>query len=115
MKLTPPMVKETMKSAMAPIHSVCPHSDPGTALRTALSGGYAVQPAAAAPPSTAKLARSTMQAGTTVQKDSMLSSGKAMSRAPICRGMMKLAMPLASASEMTKKIITVPCMVTSER
>ncbi len=50
-----------------------------------------------------------------VQYDSMLRKGYAMSRAPICSGMMKLPNPLTRAIETTKKIITVPCIVTRLR
>lgn len=86
-KLRPPIVNEAMNSAIPSSHSVWPHCEPpGTALQTALSGGYAVQPAAAAPPSTKNDASMMTLAGTTTQYESMLRNGNAMSRAPICSG-----------------------------
>ena len=48
----PLMVNEAMNSAMLRSQIVWPICEPGTAAATALSGGYAVQPDAAAPPST---------------------------------------------------------------
>ena len=55
----PLIVKDAMKSAMLSSQIVCPFCDPGTAAAIALSGGYAVHPAAAAPPVTKNEARST--------------------------------------------------------
>ena len=49
------------------------------------------------------------------QNDSMLRTGKAISRAPICSGRKKLPKPPCGAVVSTKKIMIVPCMVTSDR
>ena len=75
------IVKDAMKNAMLSSQRVCPICEPGTAEATALSGGYAVHPAAAAPPST-KNERMRISAETAAtQYDSMFRNGKAMSRA----------------------------------
>ena len=51
MKLIAPISEAPQKTAMLRIQSVCPMPCPGPAMRpTALSGGYAVQPASGAPP-----------------------------------------------------------------
>ena len=114
MKFRPPMVNEKMKSAIASSQSVWPIPEPGRVCSSALSGGYAVQPAAAEPPSARNENSISRQPGTTVQYDSMFRNGYAMSRAPMCSGMMKFAMP-DSASDTTKNTISVPCIVTSDR
>ena len=51
-----------------------------------LSGGYPVQPERGAPPCTKKAATITQRARKVVQKDIMLSTGKAISSAPIWMG-----------------------------
>ena len=66
-KLRPPMVKDAMKSTIPTIHRVCPVSEPGTAPLSAESGGYEVQPPAAAPAPTKNEVMITMQAGRNVQ------------------------------------------------
>ena len=52
----------------------------------ALSGGYAVQPESGAPPCTKNAASITTSARKVVQNDIMLSTGKAISSAPIWMG-----------------------------
>ena len=50
-------------------------------------------------------------ASAVTQNDSMLSSGKAMSRAPIMSGMQKLPKAPTRIGMITKKIMIVACMV----
>src|SRR6185503_4509392 len=88
----------------------CPMSTPLYA-GLADSGGYDVQPAAAAPPCTVKLESMRMPAGTAVQNDSMFKNGNAMSRAPIMRGMRKLPKQPTRIGMTAKKIMMVACMV----
>src|SRR5262245_3896080 len=73
--------------------------------------GYEVQPLPAAPPSTKKEARMVMAAGHMNQYDIMFSLGNAMSRAPIMSGMRKFPKAPVSRGMMTKKIITLACML----
>ena len=75
--------------------------------------GYEVQPEPAAPPSTKKLVRMTTKAGHMNQYDIMFSFGNAMSLAPIISGIRKLPKAPVSSGMMTKKIITVACMLKS--
>ena len=73
--------------AMLVIQSVWPMPSPGPVMRPApLSGGYAVQPDSGAPPCTKKAETITTRATNVVQKESMLSTGNAMSSAPIWMG-----------------------------
>ena len=72
---------------MLKIHRVWPNPSPGPVTRPApLNGGYAVQPASGAPPCTKKADTITTSARNVVQNDIMLSTGKAMSSAPIWMG-----------------------------
>src|SRR4051812_7260809 len=82
----PLIVNEAMNSAMLSSQIVWPFCDPGTADAIALSGGYAVHPAAAAPPVTKNDASSVSADSAPIQYDSMLRNGNAMSRAPTCSG-----------------------------
>src|SRR5262245_3895437 len=75
------------------------------------SVAYDVQPDAAAPPSTKKLHSMNANAGHMNQYDIMFSLGNAMSRAPIISGIRKLPNAPVSQGMMTKKIITVACML----
>src|SRR3990172_7167565 len=93
--------------------SVWPSSEPGAACLTLASVGYEVQPAAAAPPSTKKLDIMNTNAGHMNQYDIMFSVGNAMSRAPIISGMVKFPKAPASMGMITKKIITLACIVNS--
>ena len=77
------------------------------------SGAYDVQPAAAAPPGTKKLDSMITPATAAIQNDSMLSSGNAMSRAPIISGIRKLPKQPTRIGMTTKKIMIVACMVKS--
>ncbi len=52
-----------------------------------------------------------MPAGTALQKESAFRSGKAMSRAPIIRGMRKLPKHPTRIGMTAKKIMMVACMV----
>ena len=80
----------------------------------ALSGAYEVHPAPAAPPSTAKLDSIKIAAGTASQNEAMLSRGNAMSSAPIWSGMSRLPKTPTRSGMIAKKIMMVPCIVTSE-
>src|SRR6516165_4360634 len=91
----------------------CPIPEFGAASETLARVGYEVQPAAGAPPSAKKLSRMMMNAGHMNQYDIMLSLGKAMSLAPTMSGMVKFPKAPASMGMMTKKIITVACMLKS--
>ena len=84
--LSPLIVNDAMNNAMLSSQIDCPICEPGTADATALSGGYAVQPAAAAPPATKNDRMSTSAESSAIQYDSMLRNGNAMSRAPTCSG-----------------------------
>src|SRR6516225_5564904 len=75
--------------------------------------GYEVQPAAGAPPSTKKLIRINVNAGHMNQYDIMFSFGKAMSLAPVMSGMVKLPKAPTSMGMITKKIMTLACMLKS--
>src|SRR6266542_1780732 len=77
--LRPLMVNDAMKRAMLRIQMVCPIWDPGTADAPALSGGYAVHPAPAAPPSTRHDPSMTIADSRAIQYDSMFRTGNAMS------------------------------------
>ena len=77
------------------------------------SGGYRVQPDAAAPPGTKKEANSRMEAGIINQKDQLLSLGNAISAAPICIGINQLAKP-TKAGITAPKIMISACTVVSE-
>ena len=68
-----------------------------------------------APLGTKKAASRTRRAAAAIQKAMALSRGKAMLRAPICSGRTRLAKPICGAMVSTKKIISVPCMVTRAR
>src|SRR5207248_462957 len=91
--------------------SFCPHSEFGAAKLMSARGGYEVQPAAAAPPGTKKLARMMAKAGHMNQYDIMFNFGNAMSLAPIISGIVKLPKAPVSSGMMTKKIITVACIL----
>ena len=84
--LRPLIVNDAMKSAMLSSQIVCPMCEPGTAEATALSGGYAVHPAAAAPPSRRTTRAAPAPTASAIQYDSMFRNGNAMSRAPTCSG-----------------------------
>ena len=87
MKLMAPIREAPQKMAMLAIQRVWPAPSPGPVMRPApLSGGYAVQPESGAPPCTKKADTITTRATNVVQNDSMFSTGKAMSSAPICSG-----------------------------
>src|SRR5262249_24220578 len=75
--------------------------------------GYEVHPLEGAPPSAAKLRRMKMNAGHMNQYDIMFSFGNAMSGAPIMSGIVKFPKAPAKSGMMTKKIITVACMLKS--
>src|SRR5262245_59184787 len=75
------------------------------------SVGYDVQPAAGPPPSTKKLMRISAKPGHITQYDIMLSLGNAMSGAPIISGIVKLPNAPVRNGMITKKIITVACML----
>src|SRR3954470_15442195 len=95
---------------MATTHSVC--ATPG--IPTAVdSVGYDVHPAAGGPSGAKNDAVSTAVAANMVQNDSMFSTGKAMSRAPMSSGTQKLPNPPIRIGVMAKKIMIVPCMVKS--
>ena len=95
------------------IHRLAPALTPLSS-GSADSVAYMVQPPAAAPPSTKKLQTIMTTAGTAVQNDSMLSTGKAMSPAPIISGMRKFPNPPTMNGITTKKIMIVACMVNTE-
>ena len=107
------MVKDAMKKTIATIQKVWPIWEPGTAPRKAESGGYDVQPPAAAPAPTKNEVRIVTQPQRNVQKLRPLRKGKAMSRAPTWGGMSRLPNPLTGAVESTKNTMMVPCMVNS--
>ncbi len=66
---------------------------------------------AAAPAGTKKPAIKVADDNAAVQKESMLSTGKAMSRAPIWSGMSRLPKAPITIGVMAQKIMIVPCMV----
>src|SRR5690606_35642792 len=81
----------------------------------ALSGGYTVQPAEAGP-----LSRDSDESMVTLlrkknQYESMVRKPEAMSRAPICKGMSRLANVPERPPVSTKNTMIVPWMVTSAR
>src|SRR5215831_12790819 len=90
-------------------HSVWPM--PGPLPPNQESGGYAVQPADAAPPSTKNDAPKNTNAGHMNQYDNAFRNGNAMSRAPIISGMQKFPNAPTSSGMMTRKIITDACIV----
>ena len=79
-KLAAPIVEDMPSTTTARIHMSMP-----TPVCWA-SGLYAVHPLSAAPPSTMKPANMRMPAGGSIQKESALIRGKAMSAAPIWSG-----------------------------
>src|SRR5262245_18754749 len=108
-----PIIDETPTHDSARSHRICPVCELGAARSTLARVGYDVQPAPAAPPSAKKLARRKTKAGHMNQYDIMFSLGKAMSLAPIISGIRKLPMAPVSQGLMTKKIISVACMLKS--
>src|ERR1051326_9420627 len=95
---------------MATTHSVW--ATPGAPIAVD-SVGYAVHPAAGGPSGVKNDAVRIPVAANMVQKDSMLSTGKAMSRAPISNGTQKLPKPPIRIGVRAKKIMIVPCIVNS--
>src|SRR4051794_1744357 len=85
---------------------------PGAIVRLEMVG-YEVQPEDAAPPGTKKLMRMITKAGHMNQYESMFSFGKAMSPAPIIRGIRKFPKAPVSSGMITKKIMTEACMLNS--
>ena len=83
MKLSAPSKEPTQKMAILIIQRFIPAPCPGPALGMALKGGYAVQPPMGAPSCTKNDMMRTMKPTNVTQKESMLSTGKAMSSAPI--------------------------------
>ncbi len=75
------------------------------------SGGYIVQPEAAAPSGTKKLQITRIVATKKVQYDSMFRNGNAMSRAPICKGIRKLPNPPIMMGVIAQKIMISPWLV----
>src|ERR1700730_16927989 len=92
-------------------HSRWPQPEFGAANSMSERVGYEVQPAAAPPPGTKKLARMMAKAGHMNQYDIMFSFGNAMSLAPIISGIVKLPNAPVNSGMMTKKIITEACML----
>src|SRR2546423_5544978 len=119
MKLIEPSSDATQKIKMLDSQSTTPVPCPGPVISpSALNGGYIVHPAIGPMTfgaETKKAASSTSNDTKVSQNDSMLSTGKAISRAPICRGKKRLPKPLCGAVVSTKKIMIVPCIVTSDR
>src|SRR5213079_1946421 len=74
------------------------------------SGGYAVQPAWAAPLEENQLSSSTIPPNRNIQYENAFRRGNATSRAPIISGTRKLPKP-ARIGTTTRKIIVVPCIV----
>jgi hypothetical protein len=75
-----------------------------------VSGAYSVQPAAGAPPGMKKEPTSSSEAGISSQKLKLFIRAKAMSDAPICSGIIQLAMP-TKAGMMAPNTMMMPCMV----
>ena len=116
MKLSEPSNWPMQKIAMEITHRFCPQPSPGPAsLPTALSGAYAVQPESGGPSGIKNAASKTTKPTKVTQKDIMLNRGKAISSAPIWIGKKKFPKPANGALVSTKKTISVPCMVISER
>src|SRR3990172_13434523 len=111
-KLTPPKRNDANSKASASSQRFMPQPTPVYSI-LAESGGYPVQPAAAAPPGTKNEAMSTTEARKKTQKESMFNLGKAMSLAPIVKGMRKLPKAASNIGIATKKTMMVPCIVTS--
>lgn len=95
--------------------SVIPIPEPGIALGTADSGGYTVQPALAGPLSTKKEIINTTHEQKKNQYDSIFRKGDAISRAPICNGINRLANVPLSPAVSTKKTMIVPWIVTKAK
>ncbi|MNL25128.1 hypothetical protein D3C87_1465990 [compost metagenome] len=107
MKLIAPMIEETPTTCRPRIHMSTPR--PGEK-KPPERGGYSVQPAAAAPPKK-KLDIIIRAPKGSIQKAMAFRRGKAMSRAPIMMGTVKLAKP-TSKGMTAKKIMPEACMVT---
>ena len=75
-----------------------------------VKGAYKVQPAAGAPPGKKKELASMAAAGIINQKLKLFILAKAMSAAPICRGIIQLAKP-TKAGMMAPNTMIKPCMV----
>ena len=73
-------------------------------------GAYRVQPAAVAPPGARNEPNRSAAATGIIQKLKLFIRAKAISAAPICNGIIKLANP-TKAGIMAPKTITKPCMV----
>ena len=82
---------------------------------SALSGGYTVHPALAGPPSTNSEASITTLLRKKNQYESMLMKPLAMSRAPSCKGISRLAKVPDRPPVSTKNTMMVPWIVTSAR
>src|ERR1700744_3381624 len=103
-----------MKRNILTSHSVIPIPEPGIAFGNADNGGYIVQPPLAGPFCTRNDDNIMILAIRKNQYESMLTNGEAISRAPTCKGISRLAnVPLKPAVN-TKNTMMVPCMVTSD-
>jgi len=77
-----------------------------------VSGAYKVQPAAGAPPGMKNVEDSITAAGIISQKLKLFMRAKAMSEAPICKGIIQFAKP-TKAGMMAPNTMIKPCMVVS--
>jgi hypothetical protein len=85
--------------------------EPEDACPKALSGGYIVHPPEAGPVEINKEDIITILARKKNQYESIFRKGEAISLAPICKGIRKLAKVPLNPAVNTKNTSTVPCMV----
>jgi hypothetical protein len=104
----PPSNCDTTNKHILVSHKSIPVPDPFDADLKALKGGYAVHPPLAGPVAMSRDENITMLDKKKNQYDSIFKKGEAISLAPICNGIRKLAkVPLMPAVR-TKKIMIVP-------
>src|ERR671925_1645265 len=107
-----PIKEEAPRIIRLIIQRFCPKSTP-VYCALAERVEYPVQPEAAGPPATKKLASITTPETAPTQKESMFNLGKAMSRVPTINGMRKLPKQPTMIGMTTKKIMIVACIVKS--
>ena len=106
MMLMEPMMDEAPKMCSAKM----PASIDGPICN--VKGAYKVQPAAGAPPGMKKEPANMTAAGIMSQKLKLFMRAKAMSAAPICKGIIQFAKP-TKAGMMAPNTMIKPCMVVS--
>ena len=113
--MMPPNNVLTINKAIDVSQRVMPSPDPDIACGNALKGGYIVQPPLAGPVDKNNDVNIITLERKKNQYDNMFINPEAISRAPICNGIRKLAKVPLNPAVRTKNTMMVPCMVTRAR